>query len=818
MSARMRSALRRLGTAGRGAPIAADVFEVDDSPLLSLNWYRFQVPEVRSRREAVVHYLDRGWLEGITPHPLFDGDWYLGSQRDLLREHVNPLLHFIRYGRFEGRSPHPLIDPQLLLTEAARLEVTVLREDLIGAYITGPDLWPAWSCESFYGAGYQENYVDVKGCPLSHYVAYGEQEGRSPSPIFDPSFYTLHSPDVADAPLGLLAHFHLQGWREFRSPHRNVDLQWVCVEYGEPAAEALPVDPARLRNLMNERKPLNSDHQTVAFMRTPVSGRPVTGIDQVLLLKCSAEVKILDSGQFSRGVDIRVSTLDSESALPAMDFRVTYDSEMSVELRGPWVIDLSWLRIALANSPSSPVVGLQSLLNGLCFRLPSVKSWARGLDPETRLSFDMKRLLAGLGGTDLLSRTVIREGRPRFEGSTTQRPSRVLLVSHEQSLTGAPIFLEQIAHRFVEEGAQVLVVSLRDDLQSDAFVRFELPHVSLGDICGQPGLPNRALLDDWTLSQSGSLAMRALVRGFQPDVAILSTVNASAAARPLFDEGVPYAMLVHERTGPSQWGNSPFAVFDRQVEMAMRGAWLVCFGSSDTRSVWERFVDTTQTSIVPTWRSEDLIPRPASDRQSGDGRRKSLGIPQDSFVFLSVATFEPRKRQLDLVLAFEALELQDAYLVLVGDGGAVSPELDQARRRAGAPGSRIHALEPRIADRGLYEMADCFVLASERETFPLAVQEAALVGLSVISAEYPGWVELFPSDYQLSYPVGDVRELTSLMKRVEEGSFGDNPSRDFATHIRSGHAAASSILMEISSGSWARPDVAFGPRGWVSHA
>jgi glycosyltransferase involved in cell wall biosynthesis len=68
-----------------------------------------------------------------------------------------------------------------------------------------------------------------------------------------------------------------------------------------------------------------------------------------------------------------------------------------------------------------------------------------------------------------------------------------------------------------------------------------------------------------------------------------------------------------------------------------------------------------------------------------------------------------------------------------------------------------------------YAAADCLVFASEQETMPLALQEAAILGVPRIVSMYPGYEELIPNDhFAFLYPTGDVTSLRNRMNYLIE--------------------------------------------------
>ncbi|MCP1538095.1 glycosyltransferase [Methylorubrum extorquens] len=74
-------------------------------------------------RAGLAHYLSAGWLQGLSPSPLFDNDWYLVRHGAVVPPDMNPLTHYVRYGAADGLQPHPCFDRHYYLShypEAAR--------------------------------------------------------------------------------------------------------------------------------------------------------------------------------------------------------------------------------------------------------------------------------------------------------------------------------------------------------------------------------------------------------------------------------------------------------------------------------------------------------------------------------------------------------------------------------------------------------------------------------------------------------------------------------------------------------------------------
>lgn len=135
--------------------------------------------------------------EQIVSLGLFDSDYYVQTNTDVVSAGIDPLEHYVVHGPAEGRWPHPLLDPEHV---AAQLG-TDPREHVL------PD----------YAAA-------------DHVIA--------PHPSFDPAFYAAQVPGVA-APL---AHFAAVGVHLGLQAHPNADsaLDATDTVLGPPRPDALP--------------------------------------------------------------------------------------------------------------------------------------------------------------------------------------------------------------------------------------------------------------------------------------------------------------------------------------------------------------------------------------------------------------------------------------------------------------------------------------------------------------------------------------------------------------------------------------------------
>jgi glycosyltransferase involved in cell wall biosynthesis len=125
-----------------------------------------------------------------------------------------------------------------------------------------------------------------------------------------------------------------------------------------------------------------------------------------------------------------------------------------------------------------------------------------------------------------------------------------------------------------------------------------------------------------------------------------------------------------------------------------------------------------------------------------------------------VSRLSPEKGVDLLVRAMEGI---DAELVVVGDG----PD-DTLVRSLAPPNVSFAGRVPRDELRALYARADVFVMPSRSETWGMAMQEAAAVGLPLIATEAPGaahdLIEEGVNGYRV--PVDDVAALHEALVKA----------------------------------------------------
>lgn len=147
--------------------------------------------------------------------------------------------------------------------------------------------------------------------------------------------------------------------------------------------------------------------------------------------------------------------------------------------------------------------------------------------------------------------------------------------------------------------------------------------------------------------------------------------------------------------------------------------------------------------------------------------RADLGLEEERPIILFAGKFQARKYPMTLLAAFLRLDadrLGRPHLVFVGDGEQAS-----ALKAAGAGGEavRFAGFLNQQAMRDAYWLADAFVLASSREPWGLAVNEAMNCRCAIIASDECGCAaDLIDPTCGRIVPPGDADALAAALTEV----------------------------------------------------
>jgi glycosyltransferase involved in cell wall biosynthesis len=183
----------------------------------------------------------------------------------------------------------------------------------------------------------------------------------------------------------------------------------------------------------------------------------------------------------------------------------------------------------------------------------------------------------------------------------------------------------------------------------------------------------------------------------------------------------------------------------------------------------DTFCDVSRFTLgrVPVRLVYNGIPVDSFDRAAIVPDRGALGVPEGHKVVGHVATFTPKKRQLDLLQAAKLVIDKDPEVtfVLVGKG-ALRPELEAL---AAALGISKHVVFPGFVPDLTAAMAcfDVFALSSLYEGLPTVAIEAMALGIPVVATWVGGTPEIVNHDHDgLLVPPSDPQAMAKGILRL----------------------------------------------------
>ncbi|MGV1757781.1 hypothetical protein ACQZ6F_16655 [Rhizobium sp. A22-96] len=219
----------------------------DPHPLFSTSFYATRYPAVTSSgMNPLVHYLRIGAASGYDPHPIFSSI-YVATRLGTCK---NPLISFLESSRNGALvSPHPLFDSEWYARRYGA-EIPNGMDPLIHFIYFGARLGfdpHLLFSTSYYRARYSDIGPEVN--PLSHFIAQGALEGRDPHPAFDTNWYRARYMGGLPATDNPLVHFISVGSLVDAVPH----VLFPTEQYRREMGESMPKDAHPLMYALQQK-------------------------------------------------------------------------------------------------------------------------------------------------------------------------------------------------------------------------------------------------------------------------------------------------------------------------------------------------------------------------------------------------------------------------------------------------------------------------------------------------------------------------------------------------------------------------------------
>lgn len=468
-------------------------------------------------------------------------------------------------------------------------------------------------------------------------------------------------------------------------------------------------------------------------------------------IKRKEQLKVRTTARMADFKQSRNSNLEIRSEVVSNTLHILIESET------PLFLDVKWLRDLLMRYASVEDFEITEFANTLHFLLLSVSRRMPGslelLGDKFAFSLNDFREFEPESKIDQL---IFSDYSFNSDQNITILDKKILLVSHEDSYNGAPLYLLQLANYLRNRGFKVDILCVRAKFKSGVFSSQGFKTFYIEDLSTE-----ELLIRDWLLTELGKTLVSDLILEIAPDQIWVNSINASCVIELVDLLDITSCLFVHESFGfmsKDTLANEYEVMFRSSLEKAH----LVVFGSEHSKSSFYQNEIRTNGIVVNSLKTIDSSVQNLS-LEKRVSRLKEIGINAAATVFLSMATFEPRKRIGDIIDAFESSAPPNSYLILVGyvedDRHSIHLKMRVERK------SNILVFPVSKDPSYFYSISDVLVLASQSETYPLVLQEAIHWDLLRIVSKYPGYEASCNEDTALMFEVGNLEQLKSLITK-----------------------------------------------------
>ena len=279
---------------------------------------------------------------------------------------------------------------------------------------------------------------------------------------------------------------------------------------------------------------------------------------------------------------------------------------------------------------------------------------------------------------------------------------RVLFVSHETTLSGAPIQLVHLAGWLQTAGWNICVATPDEG--------------PISEMLAAAGVP--AVVEPTLLTDLDHAWLRKQCRDF--DVIVANTIASWPAVRAAHLEKRPSLWYLHETLVAVRLLQAI-----PEMRSALKLADLLVTPTQQTARIYQGLTDAP-IEVVPYG-----IPRPPGSSGSESGAER----------FLTLGSFEPRKGQDVLLEAIHRLEPATRQRCVFRMAGRVlDAEFYDALKKRGADLDQVELIDAldHASALALLNETDVVVLPSRDETMPIVILEAMGLGKAVISTDVGG--------------------------------------------------------------------------------
>jgi glycosyltransferase involved in cell wall biosynthesis len=384
---------------------------------------------------------------------------------------------------------------------------------------------------------------------------------------------------------------------------------------------------------------------------------------------------------------------------------------------------------------------------------------------DAEMEAELARLTADFAARAPQTLPAVPPLQPAPLASTAPAPRRVLLVSHNLNLEGAPLFLVDYARHLASLGSQLTVLSPAD---GPLRARFEElgAKVQLTDAAAIFAAPSTAA------AHTAIHALAATVDFAAADLVVCNTFTTFWAVHAAKAAGRRVLLYVHESTTPASFylGRVHAAVI-ALVDEAFGLADCVSFTTASTRSYHLDYGRPANHRLTPGWIDVARIDawRAAHPRED---LRTGFRLKPGELLVTNVGTVCDRKgqhifaRAVDLLWRRQPeLAARTRFVMLGGGDTPFDRVLADLLAQLNRPNLIVHPSTPDYFP--YYAAADLFVCSTYEESSPRVILEAMACGTPILSSGVQGVREQVRADREATLiPPGDTVALGEGMAKL----------------------------------------------------
>jgi len=384
---------------------------------------------------------------------------------------------------------------------------------------------------------------------------------------------------------------------------------------------------------------------------------------------------------------------------------------------------------------------------------------------DAEMEAELARLTADFAARAPQTLPAVPPLQPAPLASTAPAPRRVLLVSHNLNLEGAPLFLVDYARHLASLGSQLTVLSPAD---GPLRARFEElgAKVQLTDAAAIFAAPSTAA------AHTAIHALAATVDFAAADLVVCNTFTTFWAVHAAKAAGRRVLLYVHESTTPASFylGRVHAAVI-ALVDEAFGLADCVSFTTASTRSYHLDYGRPANHRLTPGWIDVARIDawRAAHPRED---LRTGFRLKPGELLVTNVGTVCDRKgqhifaRAVDLLWRRQPeLAARTRFVMLGGGDTPFDRVLADLLAQLNRPNLIVHPSTPDYFP--YYAAADLFVCSTYEESSPRVILEAMACGTPILSSGVQGVLEQVRADREATLiPPGDTVALGEGMAKL----------------------------------------------------